>query len=62
MSGPVRRIFSADNAVEPARLVVDHDTPRTHLLMPEDAAAAEAGVRKSSPRSCSTFRGQSAPR
>ncbi len=48
MSGLERRIFSADDAVELARLVVDHDpdTPRTHLLVPEDAAAAAAGVRE----------------
>jgi hypothetical protein len=48
VSGPERRTFSAGEAGEFARLVVDHDpnTPRTHLLVPEDAAAADAGVRE----------------
>jgi len=48
VSGPERRNFSADEAGELARLVVDHDpnAPRTHLLVPEDAVAAVAGVRE----------------
>jgi hypothetical protein len=48
VSGPERRTFSADEAGGFARLVVDHDpnTPRTQLLVPEDAAAAAAGVRE----------------
>jgi len=43
-----RRTFSADEAGGFARLVVDHDpnTIRTHLLVPEDAFAAVAGVRE----------------
>ena len=43
-----RRTFSAGEAGEFGHLVVDHDpsTPRTHLLVPEDAAAAVAGVRE----------------
>lgn len=46
MSTPEQRTFSADHAREMAGVVVDHDpgTRRTHLLVPEDKAAADAGV------------------
>lgn len=41
-----RRTFSAAEASELAEVVVDYDpdTPREHLLVPEDRAAAAAGV------------------
>jgi hypothetical protein len=40
------RVFAADEASEVAHLVADHDpeTPRTVALLPEDEAAANAGV------------------
>lgn len=46
MNAPRQRIFSAAEASELAELVVDHDPdqPRDQLLVPEDDAAAAAGV------------------
>lgn len=46
MNSPERRTFSADEARDMAGVVVDHDpgTRRTHLLVPKDKAAADAGV------------------
>ena len=48
MGDPEWRSFSADKAGELARAVVHHDPgiPRTELLVPQDAAAAAAGVRE----------------
>jgi hypothetical protein len=46
VSSSERRTFSAAEASEVAEIVVDHDPdePRKHLFVPEDRAAAAAGV------------------